>query len=533
MINLSRYNSDFYKLVGFELLATLLVSIGLLDRIFVYLLLLMVAAFFVTKPFKESLGLFIISLPFYLAIPFFDSMSMWRPLSLLLVLLWLWERRVILWTQPLRFWEMFLRKRALLILTIAISIFIFISTLSLLWAKDVMIGARTIVYFINIFFVLFIYAWEITRNDFLPYLKDAAAVSALSLLIGFLQFAVTFFVPLFVFWQWWALNPIFAYYGARTRNLVAYSNTWFSYYGDDLPATLRMFSFFQDSHAFAMFTILGIAAWGLLFLYFQEKKDKKGKCFSGSIVIISLFAILLSGARGAWAASILLLLTFIFLSVYPDYAPRALTKKALLVIILFFLLFPVSSLLLAGEQKAQLILEGRGEEAASLRLAFLRARSLLDIEEISNKGRLEIWEDSLNFVIQTRTLTGTGIGNFPSVIELTPEKARIGASAHSLYLQFLVELGIFGFLAFLTIIFLILKQSYRILQTTHLRQGFGAQASYKLQTYYAFSFLFAFSWILLYSLVDVTLLNDKVFLYAAILIGILYSMEHETDAKKY
>lgn len=514
-INLSRYSTDFYKVFFFQLFTAALIATGFLDRVFVYLLLAMITAFFLTKPFKESLGLFLISLPFYLAIPAFDSMSMWRPLSLLLIFLWLWERRFILWQEPLRFWESFLKRAPFLFFTIAFTLFIFLSTLSLFWAEDVLTGARTIIYFINIFLILFIYAWEITKEDFLPFLKYAAAVSAFSLFIGFIQFAITFFVPLFSFWQWWALNPTSVYYGLKTRNLVLFSNTWFSYYGDDLPATLRMFSFLQDSHAFAMLTILGIAVWGFFYLYFYEKKDKKGVFFSGAILLISLLAIILSGARGAWAASILLLLTFVFFYLYPDYVSRIFIKKAFLVIGIFFLLFPVSSLILAGEQKAQLILEGRGGEEASLRLAFLRARSILDIEEISNKGRLEIWEDSLHFLLETKTLKGTGIGNFPSVIELTPEKARIGASAHSLYLQFLVELGIAGFVAFLFLIFLIVKQAQNIFSTSR----------DLLSRFYAFSFFFAFLWILFYSLVDVTLLNDKVLLYGGILIGILYARQ--------
>lgn len=510
-MNLKRYNTDYYKLFVFELVMVFYMSIGVIERTFAFLLLALTAAFFLTKPFKESLKFFLVSLPLFVALPFlpkFDSMSIWRPLSGLLVLVWLWERKHILWDDPLVFWEEFSKRKGLLWLSGVAFLFLFIATLSLLWAQNILVGVKTILYFVNIFLVFFMYAWEIRERDTIPFLAVAAGMSAFSLLIGFLQFAGAFFIPLFEFWQWWASLPIMTYYGSQTSHLLSYSNTWFSYYGKNIPATLRIFSIFQDSHAFAMFSILGISAWGAFFLYFQEKKVRKGIFFSFSILIISILAIILSGSRGSWLGAGGLIFIILFLLLFPFSLPKILLKKGLLFLIIFLLLFPLSSLLLAGEQKAQLILEGRGNEAAQFRLAFLRAYSTFDANELSNKGRLEIWKDSFRFLKEKNFLTGAGIGNFPTVIELRPEKSRLGASAHSLYLQFLVELGAFGFLVFLAILFFIIKQAYNL--TT---------------SYYAFCFLFAFSWALIYSIVDVTLLNDKVLLYFAILTGILYAQE--------
>lgn len=364
------------------------------------------------------------------------------------------------------------------------------------------------------------YAWEMQKEDILAFISAAAQISAFSLLIGFLQFIGAFFVPLFEFWQWWASSPIMVYYGSQTSNLLSYSNTWFSYYGKNIPATLRMFSLFQDSHAFAMFTILGISAWGAFFLYFWQKNIRKGIFFCASLLMISPLAIILSGSRGSWLGAGLLLFIILFSLLFPLSLPKTLLKKSLLFLIAFLLLFPVSSLLLAGEQKAQLILEGKGNQSVQFRLAFSRAYSTFDTDELSNKGRLEIWEDSFHFLKERSFLIGTGIGNFATAIKLRPEKSRLGASAHSLYLQFLVELGVFGFLVFLAILFLIVKQAYTLATTYNL------QAT----SYFSFTFLFAFSWILLYSLVDVTLLNDKVLIFLAILTGILYSYEkHQSD----
>jgi len=207
--------------------------------------------------------------------------------------------------------------------------------------------------------------------------------------------------------------------------------------------------------------------------------------------------------------------------------PERLIYVGLACLLVFFLLFPISSLLLAIEQKAQLVIEGRGGQI-SFDLAFLRARSTFDIGELSNKGRLEIWKDSLRFLANHKFIQGTGIGNFPTALKLIPEKTRVGASAHSLYLQMFTELGMFGFISFLVILFLILKQAYSLssLKTENLLASKASMLRRQsLKTYFAFAFLFSFTWILLYSLVDVTLLNDKVFLLTAILIGMLYGIQ--------
>lgn len=505
------YQSDLNKLFIFEIFAVLLISVGAIDRIFSFLLLAMLAAFFITKPFKESLQLFLLSVPLYIALPIThnaDSTSLWRPLSLLLFICWLWERRDILWLRPLAFWEKFLERKHLLYLTIAWFAFIGIAIISLLWAKDIAIGLKTIIYFINIFIVLFIYAWEINRDNIDEFLRCAGLVNGVALFIGFVQFAITFVISLSNFWEWWARYPIDAYYGHQTSHLLTYSNTWFSYYGKNIPATLRMFSIFQDSHAFAMVAIWGVATWGIWYFLFHKKQDKKGRFISAGLIAANLLAIILSGSRGAWMGALLLLGTITLALALQERItrlPALLLKKGFFTLLIFFLLFPVSTLILATSQQAQLFIEGRAENL-NLSLAFWRARSTFDTEELSNKGRLEIWKDSFRYLNTHYFIKGTGIGNFSTVLDLSPDTSRLGASAHSLYLQILTELGLVGLLIFLGILLLILYHAYT-----------------KRKSLIAMTFLFAFCWILFYSLVDVTLLNDKILLLTAIFIGLLYA----------
>lgn len=516
--------SDLYKLVCLEAITATLIATGLLNQNFAWLLLALLVAFVLTKPLKQSLELLLLSLPFFLALPFgtiSDSMSMWRPLSLILVLVWLWRRRDILWKRPLVFWQRLLQKRYLLYLSGLAMFLLLISLVSLLWAEDIGIGVKTIIYLVNGYLIFFLFAWEIKSKDLLRFLRAGAFVSGIALIVAFVQFDITLFVPLHEFWQWWTDHPIRAYYGGQTSELLSYSNTWFSYYGEDVPATLRMFSFFQDSHAFAMMSIWAVAIFLAFRLFYKKTGDKKGIRLSGILVIIALLAIILSGTRGAWLGGGVLLfiaLAFAYTKELKTYIPEHYSKKALYILIAFVLLFPLASFLLYGEQHAQLRLEGR-EGGADFRVAFLRARSTFDIGELSNKGRLEIWQDAFNFLKETKTLTGAGVGNFASVIHLHPETSRIGASAHSLYVQILVELGILGFLASLAVIYLIILRAYKIF----------TQNEGEFVAYFAFAFLISFLWILLHSVADITLLNDKIFLLSAMLAGILFGISEKQN----
>jgi len=88
----------------------------------------------------------------------------------------------------------------------------------------------------------------------------------------------------------------------------------------------------------------------------------------------------------------------------------------------------------------------------------------------------------------------------------------MGSSAHSLYLNFASEIGIFGLLILLAMFWYILKDAWQIFNK--------ANKSF-LQVWAGF-FIIALIWIMGYSLFDVVLLNDKVFLFFLINLGILY-----------
>lgn len=99
-----------------------------------------------------------------------------------------------------------------------------------------------------------------------------------------------------------------------------------------------------------------------------------------------------------------------------------------------------------------------------------RVRSIYDLKDVSNSGRIKIWHES--FVFALKHPLGVGFGNF--IVSLKDPSGRAYedvageinqrynlpqryVSAHNLYLQILVEAGILGLVVFLGFWFVLLK----------------------------------------------------------------------------
>jgi len=126
-------------------------------------------------------------------------------------------------------------------------------------------------------------------------------------------------------------------------------------------------------------------------------------------------------------------------------------------------------------------------------LAFKRAKTTFDTEELSVKSRMGIWKASFQSILE-RPLLGISA-------------AKRGASAHNLYLDVASEMGLLGLIILLLIFWQIFKKSWK----TNL------------------IFTFFLLWIFVYSLFDVVLLNDKVLMFFCIALGLLY----ESRKSKY
>jgi O-antigen ligase len=92
--------------------------------------------------------------------------------------------------------------------------------------------------------------------------------------------------------------------------------------------------------------------------------------------------------------------------------------------------------------------------------------------------------------------------------------AKIGASAHNIYLDIAVEMGLFGLLAFLLLLWRLMAKLFSLSQTL-------ADGPYRIL---AGAFLASFVWICVYGLFDVVILNDKVLMFLVILLALFYKL---------
>jgi len=492
-----------------ELVAIFLMVFNVLPRELGLFITGLLIFYFIFSSLEDSLWVFIASIPLFVALPItesFDTMANWRILLIVLFLVLFFKQGISIKLIKNNFkYYQFERLTG---------IFLLIAIASLFVADDLFIGVKKIIFLINIFLLYIIIRNLIYRNkEVLPKIINAMKVAiGLVLGVGFLQLIMVFFMNLHKFWYLWDRNVISVFYGIDLSNLLSYSNTWFSYYSYQLP-TLRMFSIFPDSHSFAFFCILAVPFF-LTTIFIRERKNKWGTIGSYLGLISCLLAIIFSGSRGAWVSALGVFLIFLFIALLYFFKKISFWKKQIQLIlgcfIIFFILFPIASVILFMPQYIEL-----GRDAISNASLFERTRSIIDFTETSIKGRLEIWQRTVDSII-IRPLLGVGIGNFPSVLNEDFSFSRRGSSAHNLYLDFAAEIGVFALFILLVVFWKILKRAWYFFQGK-----IKGNSSY-LNIWIGF-FVIAFLWILSYSLFDVVLLNDKVLLFFVANIAILYS----------
>ncbi|MFH0907055.1 MAG: O-antigen ligase family protein [bacterium] len=524
-------NNSFFlkKLVVFftELVVVFLMVLNIIPRDFGLFLTGLLIFYFIFSPLVDSLWIFIASIPLFIALPIsqdFDSMANWRILLSVLFLVMIFRQGISI--KSIRdFIEKYRFKKNLNFCQIEClsCIFLAIGGLSLFVASDFIIGFKKLLFLINIFLLYIIIKKLIAKNKKVVFTIINASKTAIGLVlvVGFIQLLSTFFVSLHLFWKFWARYVISVFYGNDLSQLLSYSNTWFSYHSYQ-PSTLRIFSIFPDSHSFAFFCILSLSFF-LTIIFWRPKISKKKLFVFYFLLSACLLNIIFSGSRGSWVSAFCSLILFLFIILFfysptirsftdffiPKY-PKKYWKQIQLIlgcIIIFFLLFPISSSVLLFSQRAQF--DKFDPNNFSL---FERARSIIDFSEKSVKSRLQIWQKTGESIIRNPVL-GVGIGNYPKVLNEDISSVKRGASAHNLYLDVASEMGIFALLVLLAIFWLIFKDAWYIF--TKVKPSF-------LQVWSGF-FILALFWILGYSLFDVVLLNDKVLLFFIVNLGILYA----------
>ena len=344
-----------------------------------------------------------------------------------------------------------------------------------------------------------------------------------------------------------------AQYGQQWGDIVTnFGNTWFSYSGNTLR--LRMFSTFPDSHSFPMYIIMTFPA---LFVWAREKfgesflkaslfgprsprssgsvplrsrrktptgdqafsaprapqselsknpQNNPRSYFKGNLVSLSLLmgfalinlGLILSGTRGIWLASIVALFVMALFKI--TKVDKKYSHIVLVSFLIFLLMFPLYFGIVSFRQFQDTEFEGSA--------SFARLRSVIDFGETSNQGRIYIWKKSVEYIVHS-PVWGVGIGNYPVVLSEPQSASAAGASAHNLYLHIASTIGIPGLLAFLWMMFEIVKEGIRYLKE---------RGEDKWALYFAMM-LFSLAWVGAYLMTDAALYDGRALLGFMALIG--------------
>ncbi|MEK7453031.1 MAG: O-antigen ligase family protein [Patescibacteria group bacterium] len=520
MESIKKYITSLNLVFFVEVLVVILTISGILPREALLFLFGILLFFVLFSSYEESILLIVRSIPLFTALPItetFDSLNTWRIIVFLLFLKWFFNDNFFLFfdaiftilkktkssfIDALKFSYQKWKIESLIFLLFLISLF------SLFKADDLIIGVKRIIYFINLGMLFFVIRSVAKNIELLKIAKNIVISGIIVVAIGFFQLYLAYVMPINDFSELWALKVNEALYGTAWSEIVISKNTWFAYYNDTIH--LRMFSSFPDTHSFPLYLLM-ISAFSMVIL-FKRKGEKKSYTYIFLFILLTFFAIILSGTRGIWASFIFPIIFLIFI-IWKKYFPINIVKIILIPFMAFLILLPLSSPIFSSKQFNILSQENKSSRAFTERF-----KSIIDIEEKSNKGRIYIWMESIKSIYKNPIL-GVGIGNYPVVLKEDASAIKAGSSAHNIYLHMAAELGIFGFLVFIFIIYEILKRSLYIV-----KENFDEISKF----FSAITFLFLI-WILGYLMTDVAIFDERAFLMLMILLGVLFSITSQRE----
>ena len=515
MIDFKKYITSLNVVFFLEVIVVLLAVLGILPRES-FLFLAGILLFFVLfSPYEDSVLLFARSIPLFVALPItegFDSLNTWRILLLALFLKWFFDNTFFLFLDAI--FKIIKKSKESLFGAVKfayknwkiefLSFFLFlISILSLIKAEDVASGIKRIIYFVNLGMLFFVVRAVAQKIGLIKIAKNVLISAVIVVAVGFFQLYLAYVMPVDDFSELWALQVNKVLYGTEWSQIAIKANTWFAYYNDTIH--LRMFSSFPDTHSFPLYLLMATVFF--MTLLFQRIRNLQCPQYLFAFMLLSMFAIILTGTRGIWASFIFPLIVLIFWYLKKNI-PKNILKITAISFLSFLVLLPLSAPVFSSTQFK--LNSERSEEEKSIFAE--RFKSIVDTNEVSNKGRIYIWTETVKSIYKNPTL-GVGIGNYPVVLKEDLSAVKAGSSAHNLFLQVTAVMGIFGFLVFMIIVYEILKKAWLVFKnnTDDITKFFAIN-----------SFLFIV-WILGYSLTDVAIADERAFLMLMILLGTLFS----------
>lgn len=536
------HNSRFVipALLLWQLVSVYLMATGVWPGGVAWLNLVLLLGYIIVSPAFSGLLLVVASIPFYIVLPqpYSDTLSLWRPivagLFLRACIEQTWHYRSAIAHANTTFFPaaknvvLGVWGKLLVYERVAIALAA-VGALSLAVARYPARGASQLIFLLNIFLIYPVVVWAVkSRTQFVRLLTYGAISSGVIIALGYIQFIATLFSTTYYFWQYWAIRVASLYYGLSLAKVLQYSNSWVTVQGEE--KTLRMFSVMTSSHAFAMVCVLFLAfALPLLFVRVRKQEgaivpERSFVRWVWVLVVFACLALIISGTRGVWAGMIPALLFVGFLYYWTRFRHYVVPVFAAMLMVV--ILFEASPLL----DKAFTWVRNSGGEGTLERVA-----SIIDPEETSNAGRLEMWKAASIYALKHPL--GVGYGNFVVTLSQNQDVSFEEAArqenntynlpqryitAHSLYLQLLVELSVVGLLLFGLFWLAFFHRAWR----------YVASQRVTAESVFITSLFLVFVWFLAYGVFDVTWLNDKILLYTFVLFGAARIIFVETKSSK-
>ncbi|HXK36480.1 MAG TPA: O-antigen ligase family protein [Candidatus Paceibacterota bacterium] len=477
-----------------------------------------------TNP-RNSVVFFAASIPLFIAVPLtadFDNFNQWRVLALVIAVRWFLQTQSwrSVWS-AIRAW---IARPLAQPIASALVILAILSVVSIIPAQNDAAAIRRIVYFVNAFLVPWV-AFFLARTD-RPWRRTLMAGVSWSAVIivvaAFVQLASTYMMDIYAFMRVWGEQIQFRQFGAFWSYIVVdLGNTWFAYYGAQL--SLRVFSLFPDSHSFPLYLILALGPLIALSLAPITQRARDGASMRQLLrtratlavawVPFALLAMILSGTRGIWAASLGLVVVLIaagfrmrLIGVVPWR--RRIWQYLGWIMVTYVLLFAVAWPIFVSPQ----FLLSKGDWG----ILGNRFRSIIDFGETSNSQRIAIWSSTVQSIAE-HPIIGIGIGNFPTVLRQDVILAKAGSSAHNVWLHVAAELGVFALVAFAVLWIAALRSAWHLLMS-----GEGDEAVL------GGWLVLAIPWAAAYLLTDAALFDERALLMFGIIIALVRAADPRT-----
>jgi len=298
---------------------------------------------------------------------------------------------------------------------------------SLFFAENTTWGIRKLLFFLSIFPLVFVLSDKFYANPIkrLSLLKYAVWGGLGASSVAIVQFFLQFIIPLDKLYSFWAIL-IKPFLGNSFSQAVLTNPSWLVNIGG--CTILRATAFFPDPHMLSFY--LNMTALLSLGIFFYTKQDKSNNYTYLIIFLILTLADLLTFSRGGYlglTAGLLFFGFFIFKNnlfiLLKNIKNISIAVIIFLLIILFFIVpNPIAN----------------------------RFNSSFNINEGSNIGRLNTWEQSLE-IISKNPIWGTGLGNYSLTVKPSADY-REPIYSHNTFLDIAAETGLLNSFIWLILI---------------------------------------------------------------------------------